>query len=81
MTMRRLRMTWAWLLGCALALAVFGCGDARSQHVSQANLMLPHPSGRCRAWNHPGSFDRARSLLSEFIEAAKNRVLLEEVRL
>lgn len=26
-------------------------------------VVLPHPSGLCRAWNAPGSFSRARELL------------------
>ncbi len=25
--------------------------------------ILPHPSGRCRAWNEPGAFERARETL------------------
>lgn len=28
---------------------------------------LPHPSGRCRVWNDPGAFGRARGLLAEFL--------------
>lgn len=28
-------------------------------------VYLPHPSGLCREWNAPGSFDRARELLRE----------------
>lgn len=26
-------------------------------------IILPHPSGRCRVWNDPTSFERARELL------------------
>jgi len=26
-------------------------------------VVLPHPSGLCRAWNEPGSFDKARRVL------------------
>lgn len=26
-------------------------------------ISLPHPSGRCRAWNEPGACDKARELL------------------
>lgn len=26
-------------------------------------ILLPHPSGRCRAWNLEGSFERARALI------------------
>ena len=29
--------------------------------------ILPHPSGRCRAWNDPKSVERARELLREFL--------------
>lgn len=29
--------------------------------------LLPHPSGRCRAWNEPGAVARARALLKEFL--------------
>ena len=28
-------------------------------------LVLPHPSGLCRAWNVPGAFERARKMVSE----------------
>lgn len=28
-------------------------------------VVLPHPSGLCRAWNVPGAFDRARAVLRE----------------
>lgn len=28
-------------------------------------VILPHPSGRCRAWNEPGAFDRAKAALRE----------------
>lgn len=28
-------------------------------------VALPHPSGRCRAWNEPGAVERARALLRE----------------
>ena len=31
----------------------------------QVFVVLPHPSGRCRAWNAPGSFERARAVLRE----------------
>lgn len=29
----------------------------------QVFAVLPHPSARCRAWNEPGAFDRAREVL------------------
>lgn len=28
-------------------------------------VVLPHPSGLCRAWNEPGAFERARAVLQE----------------
>jgi hypothetical protein len=28
-------------------------------------VQLPHPSGRCRLWNEPGAFERARAVLRE----------------
>lgn len=30
-------------------------------------LMLPHPSGRCRTWNEPGAFRRARLAVLQFL--------------
>lgn len=30
-------------------------------------LVLPHPSGRCRAWNDPESFELARLAIGRFI--------------
>ncbi len=30
-------------------------------------LVLPHPSGRCRAWNAPGAYERARDALEEVV--------------
>lgn len=28
-------------------------------------VILPHPSGLCRAWNEPGAYERARAVLRE----------------
>lgn len=28
-------------------------------------VVLPHPSGLCRAWNEPGAFERARATLAQ----------------
>jgi hypothetical protein len=36
-------------------------------------LILPHPSGRCRAWNEPGAFARARGAVESFLSAATTR--------
>ena len=33
-------------------------------------LVLPHPSGRCLAWNEAGAFERARKAINE-LENAK----------
>lgn len=33
--------------------------------------VLPHPSGRCRVWNDPGSAERARVLLRDFLPKAR----------
>jgi hypothetical protein len=30
--------------------------------------VLPHPSGRARAWSDPDSFERARQLLAKFLK-------------
>lgn len=32
-------------------------------HPERAVVCLPHPSGLCRAWREPGSFDRARKTI------------------
>ena len=34
-------------------------------HVVRRYLVLPHPSGLSRAWNEPGAYERARSVLRE----------------
>lgn len=33
-------------------------------------LVLPHPSGRCRAWNNPEAHSTARSMVEDFVAAA-----------
>jgi hypothetical protein len=40
-------------------------GDGLGDH--RRILVLPHPSGRCRAWNEPGSYERARRMVREFL--------------
>lgn len=32
-----------------------------------AYAALPHPSGRCRAWNEPGAFERARTAVTKLL--------------
>lgn len=34
---------------------------------NRTRYILPHPSGRCRAWNDPESITKARELLKEFL--------------
>lgn len=41
-------------------LAAFSWIDAPDRRI----VLLPHPSGRCRDWQEPGTFERARTLLS-----------------
>jgi hypothetical protein len=47
------------LLGFAARMPPF----TRQDDPHRVYLLLPHPSGRCRAWNEPGSVERARWLL------------------
>jgi hypothetical protein len=37
----------------------------RDPGLSRTLVILPHPSGLSRAWNEPGSFERARRVLEE----------------
>lgn len=39
--------------------------------VRPAFLLLPHPSGRCRAWNKPGAVERARKIVTDMMRATK----------
>lgn len=39
--------------------------DPTPMGVMHRVVMLPHPSGRNRAWNEPGAFERARAILRE----------------
>lgn len=55
------------LLGARVA-AAFGLESAQFQRRHAGGVVLvaiPHPSGRCRAWNVPGAFALARSLVKE----------------
>ena len=56
------------LLGRKVATA-FDCGHlalfARSVGVDRSIVVIPHPSGLCRVWNEPDSFDRARTLVRD----------------
>ncbi len=57
------------LLGAKVARA-FGLEFAPFSVACGAALMavLPHPSGRCRVWNEPGSFARARATVATLAE-------------
>lgn len=56
------------LLGAKVS-AAFGGLEFNPFTISRASgriyVVLPHPSGRCRAWNEPGAFERARAVLRE----------------
>ena len=60
------------LLGRRVA-AAFGLGDilpfTRVPIGEWTFVLLPHPSGRCRAWNDPGSFERARALVLPLVRS------------
>lgn len=54
------------LLGAKVCRA-FGLDFAPFSIACGRSLMaiLPHPSGRCRAWNEPGSYARARQTVAD----------------
>lgn len=57
------------LFGAKVARA-FGATEFRPFEIGHASgfltfVTLPHPSGRCLAWNEPGAYERARALLRE----------------
>lgn len=58
------------LLGRKVATA-FGYGKVEFfktvVHNGRVLLFLPHPSGLCRVWNEPGSYQRARDLVLSLI--------------
>ena len=56
------------LLGRRVA-AAFGASDYRSFTTCGRLYLLPHPSGRCLAWNEPGAAQRARDLLAPILDA------------
>lgn len=43
-------------------------------------LRLPHPSGRCRTWNKPGSFEHARGVLAKVAPEYKALLEAEAIR-
>lgn len=50
------------LLGAKVA-AAFGFAYLQFVEVEPGVLVLPHPSGRCRAWNDPAATHKARRAL------------------
>ena len=50
--------------GCG-HLPVFSWWDWQGDTNRHTAILLPHPSGRNRAWNEPGAVERARNLLRE----------------
>lgn len=54
------------LLGAKVARAFeFNPFEPFTVADSGKTLVLPHPSGLCRLWDHPGAIHRARLLVSE----------------
>lgn len=51
------------LLGRKVATA-FGLKDAELFSTVGRFVVIPHPSGRCREWNDPTAFQRARGLVA-----------------
>jgi hypothetical protein len=45
-------------------------GDGRGDH--RQILVLPHPSGRCRRWNEPGTFEKARKAVRSLRESVED---------
>lgn len=57
------------LLGAKVAAAfglLFDPFTVKTQVRLGPVAILPHPSGRCRAWNEPGAHERARGVLREY---------------
>lgn len=52
------------LLGRKVATA-FGLKGVELFTRVDSTILIPHPSGRCRVWNEPGSTERARSLIGQ----------------
>ncbi len=57
------------LLGARVAHAFDPAWGAFSEYRAAGLrvLVLPHPSGRCRAWNEPGAVERARAAVRAFL--------------
>lgn len=58
------------LLGRKVATA-FGLRDAELFSTVGKFVVIPHPSGRCREWNDPAAFQRARDLVSPYLPAER----------
>jgi hypothetical protein len=48
---------------CNISLEPFAIGRIDTGHRVFTVVSLPHPSGRCREWNDPNSFERARDVM------------------
>ena len=42
--------------------------------LTWAEACLPHPSGRCREWNKPGAWARARETVKEMLARSRAAV-------
>ena len=51
----------------ASAMVDYDGEDPFSPGWVQRVAYLPHPSGRCRAWNEPGARERARALVAGLV--------------
>lgn len=55
--------------GVTVLLGAKVCAAFRVEYlpfsVQGGRVVLPHPSGRCRAWNEPGAYGAARAVLRE----------------
>jgi hypothetical protein len=47
----------------AVHVVVRGYAGTRPIGPDGCLVLLPHPSGRCREWNRPGAYERARAVL------------------
>lgn len=53
-----------------LPYAPFHTFNRFDRDATRAALVLPHPSGRCRAWNDPGAAPLARALVLDLTKRA-----------
>lgn len=48
---------------CSVSLEPFSIGRVDTGHRTFTVVSMPHPSGRCREWNIPSNYDRARQVM------------------